>query len=272
MTLASYVLLLAMVGAGALSVGWLIGRRWSGHGSPLPPPRAAAVWMAFASVWVVCALSARWYGDAGLWGWSLAERFAHSGKWFAFLAMALVGFGYSAAASVSQRTHVVALLGVSVCVFVAVWKTCPVYTFIIETVIRGDDGTIRQSTQATCGPVALANAIDMFNGDRRGSERALAMVCGTTCEGTTRWGVWRAALASGFPRAACERVAFEEMERTGSAAIVSIATMPGVNHATLYVGTFENVVILVDPQYGKCTMPRKRFIEVMYGNPVMLHQ
>lgn len=118
--------------------------------------------------------------------------------------------------------------------------------------------------------VVLANAIDNANGGVAALEKALAMRCGTTCEGTTRWSVWRAAQKCGFPDAVCRRMSLEEMERTGSSAIVSIATLPGINHAALYVGTFENLVILVDPQYGKCTMPRRRFREVLYGNPIVL--
>lgn len=270
MTLAGYAVLVAALCMGALACGWFVGKRNSDPDPPIDPVRASWIWLAAVSLWVVLAISSRWYGDSGCVGWAIAERFAHAGKWYAFAVITLLGFGYVAGVSSIPRTHLVALAGISLCVFITVWKTFPVYPFIQDHVTRGEDGTVRQSTQSTCGPVALANAMDIATEGKGPNEKSLAMRCGTTCEGTTRWGVWRAALAGGFPKARCERMTLEELEKSGSDAIISIETLPGVNHAALYIGTFENVVILVDPQYGVCTMSRERFRKALYGNPIVL--
>jgi predicted double-glycine peptidase len=219
---------------------------------------------------LVLVFASRLYAEHGGPLWWVAERFAHAGKWYAFAVVTMFGFGYAASASRLPRTHVVALVGTAVCVFVVVWKTCPVYLFLDPTPTRDERGILRQSTQATCGPVALANALELRAGRSGVTERVAARWCGTTSEGTTRWGLLQAARAEGFTNAWCAPMTFEQLETCGSPAIVSISTMPGVRHATLIVELWGDLVLMVDPAYGRMGVTKAWLRQCWYGMPIVL--
>ena len=217
-----------MAGLACLA-GARLGRRHAAHNGRLFPLAAGSA-LALGLVWFLAAWRARFYADTDGLGATLAEWFAHSGKWLVLLAVAAAGHGFIGGAKQIPPTagrkvfYFAAVLGVAALVL---WKTVPVY-FLLGDGQRDADGFVRESEklEVTCGAVALLNALEQFHGAKNLTEREVSKVCGVTQEGTTTAALVRAALHFGLTNATARGLTGRELEQQKLPVIVAISTLP----------------------------------------------
>ena len=217
-----------MAGLACLA-GARLGRRHAAHNGRLFPLAAGSA-LALGLVWFLAAWRARFYADTDGLGATLAEWFAHSGKWLVLLAVAAAGHGFIGGAKQIPPTagrkvfYFAAVLGVAALVL---WKTVPVY-FLLGDGQRDADGFVRESEklEVTCGAVALLNALEQFHGAKNLTEREVSKVCGVTQEGTTTAALVRAARHFGLTNATARGLTGRELEQQKLPVIVAISTLP----------------------------------------------
>jgi hypothetical protein len=227
--LTAYLASLIVVAGLACLAGARLGRRHAAHNGRLFPLAAGSA-LALGLVWFLAAWRARFYADTDGLGATLAEWFAHSGKWLVLLAVAAAGHGFIGGAKQIPPTagrkvfYFAAVLGVAALVL---WKTVPVY-FLLGDGQRDADGFVRESEklEVTCGAVALLNALEQFHGAKNLTEREVSKVCGVTQEGTTTAALVRAARHFGLTNATARGLTGRELEQQKLPVIVAISTLP----------------------------------------------
>ena len=257
----------------AFLAGWRWGQRRATRNERLSP-LAAGIALALGLFWFLAAWQARIYADTDGAGATLAEWFAHSGKWLVLLAAAAAGHGFIGGAKQIPPTagrkvfYFAAVLGVAALV---IWKTMPIY-FLLGDGQRDADGFLRESEklEVTCGAVALLNALEQFHGAKNLTEREVAKICGVTTEGTTTAALVRAARHFGLTNATARGLTARELERQKLPVIVSISTLPQVHHATLLIRLDGKNASFIDPAYGAWKISRERFQQIWYGKTVLL--
>ena len=195
--------------------GWRLGRRRTGRNGRLSPLAAGTV-SGFGLLWFVGAWLARAHADTNGVGATLAEWFAHSGKWLVLLAAAAAGNGFICGAKQIPPTpwrkafYFTALLGLAGLV---VWRTVPVY-FLLGDGRRNTDHFVRQSAdyEYTCGAVALLNYLEQFRGAKNLTEREVSKICSVTTEGSTMAALVRAAHHFGLTNATARVLNWQELE------------------------------------------------------------
>ncbi len=260
-----------------LGVGLWLG--WRARNGPHSNRRLAFLVLGFVIIWYLASVGLRRYANTDLPAWAWAEAWAQRGKWLVFLGGIFLFLGFigrsGQLARSGGRNQVVWIISVMVLMFgVVVWRTVPVYPFLPRDTRRDEQGFLRQSGEYTCGPVALANLLDLVHGIRDGGERKLARLSGTTFEGTTTTGLLRAAEGQGLRVVACRRMSLGEVRELGSLAIVYISTVPSVQHAMLLIGMSSGGkrVSFVDPDRGYLEMSRERFERVWYGKTLVFER
>jgi len=269
----AYLTPLAAVIALASLAGWRPGRRRTGQNDGLSP-LAAGTAIGVGLFWFAAAWLARPYADTNGTGSTLAEWFAHSGKWLVLLAAAAAGNGFICGAKQIPPTpwrkafYLAALLGLAGLV---VWRTVPVY-FLLGDGRRDADHFVRQSAdyEYTCGAVALLNYLEQFRGAKNLTEREVSRICGVTTEGSTTTALVRAARQFGLTNATARVLSLAELAPQKLPAIVSISTLPGVHHATLLIRLDGKSAGFIDPAYGRWEISRERFRQIWYGKTVLL--
>lgn len=207
-------------------------------------------------------------------GATLAEWFAHSGKWLVLLTAAafghglILGSGQIPPTRARKLVYFSAVLGIAGLVF---WRTVPVY-FLLGDGKRDASNLVRQSAdyEYTCGAVALLNYLEQFRGAKNLTEREVSRICGVTTEGSTTSALVRAAQHFGLTNTTARVLGWSELERQKLPAIVSISTLPQVHHATLLVRLNEKTAEFIDPAYGRREIPRDRFQQIWYGKTILL--
>jgi hypothetical protein len=271
----AYLTTIIAVAALASFVGRRWGRRRAAQNGRLSP-LAAGLALALGSVWFLAAWRARFYADTDGPGATLAEGFAHSGKWLVLLAAVAAVHGFIGGAKQIPPTagrkifYFAAVFGVAALV---VWKTVPVY-FLLGDGQRDASGFVRESEklEATCGAVALLNALEQFHGAKNLTEREVSKICGVTTEGTTTAALVRAARYFGLANATARGLTARELEQQKLPVIVAISTLPQVHHATLLIRLDEKSASFIDPDYGAWKISRERFQQIWYGKTVLLEQ
>lgn len=267
-----YIVRLLAVAVAPLVAGHALARRW-GDGAGARPWREAGLAAAGVGLWFAVSWLARRYAETDAGGWRMAEGWAHSGKWYAFGGAVLFFLGVGAAREpVPARRGRAArcTVGALLVVWSVAWKTMPIYVLIDRETKRAPAGHLRQSVEYTCGPVSLANLMELFHGYRGLSERDMARVAGTTSEGTTTGGLIRAARKKGLAVRECRVMHMDELAARGGPALVHISTLPHVRHGTLLLEFKGDEVRFVDPQYGYRAISRRRFSEIWYGKTLIL--
>ena len=224
-------------------------------------------------LWVGVSWVAREYAETEKSEWLVAEWWAQRGKWFVFAGFTLLFLSLGAGLEeVSGRRGRVVVCGgaVLMVVWVTVWRTIPIYTFIPRETTRDDNGFIRQTMRNTCGPVSLGNFIEQCCGERKVTEREITRLAGTTYEGTTVGGLMRAAIKMDLEVVACRKIGIEELEETGRQGIVSVYANPGLRHASLLIGFDGDSVCFIDPDRGYWEISRELFSEIWYGKTLVL--
>lgn len=266
-----FLVSLILSAAVAVWAGHMLGRRGPA-GQAMPMRRVAVVVGAGFAAWYGLGWAARFYAETDMPGWGLAEWWAYTGTWLAFMAGVLFGIGFEAGReSAPPRRNRSWIYGIAVLAAMsgAAWRTFPAYVLIGET-RRGPDGRMRQSISYTCGPVSLGNFLERFMARKGLTERELARLCGTTLEGTSRRGLLRGARQLGAEVMALGMMSAEDLTRFGQPAIVTISTLPEVRHATLFLRFEGGDVYLIDPEYGYQIVPRERFLKIWYGKTMVI--
>ena len=257
----------------ALLLGRQMGRRYRGRAKEMSH-RTALLLIGAGSLWFVVAYFTRNYADTDGWGASVAEWFAHSGRWLVLLAAMffghgwIVGAGHTPNGSGRRIFYCVAVFGMAALI---VSRTVPVY-FLLEAGQRDANGILRQSerVEATCGAVALLNYLERYAHHAPLTEREVSRVCGVTAEGSTTTALVRAANYFGQTNATARVLTLTELDRVHLPAIVSIATLPMMRHATLLIQLDGERARFIDPAYGFWDVSRARFAEIWYGKTVLL--
>lgn len=220
--------------------------------------------------WFGLAYVARHYAEGQGAGWGVAEWFAHQGKWFVFATVVLFMIGVATRSSDLRGGRRILLVAVEVLVvWVLVWRTMPSYVWLPRGTERDAFGHIRQTVEFTCGPVCLGNLLENSCGSESPTERDLARLSGTTCEGSTLTGLIEAAEALGLELDSCRVMSLEELRASRASAIVQISTLPEVKHATLFLSANEEVVEFIDPAYGYRQISPDRFRKIWYGKALI---
>ncbi len=257
----------------ALLLGRQMGRRYRGRAKEMSH-RTALLLIGAGSLWFVAAYFTRNYADTDGWGASVAEWFAHSGRWLVLLVAMffghgwIVGTGHTPNGSGRRIFYCVAVFGMAALI---VSRTVPVY-FLLEDGQRDANGILRQSerVEATCGAVALLNYLERYAHHAPLTEREVSRVCGVTAEGSTTTALVRAANYFGQTNATARVLKLTELDRVHLPAIVSIATLPMMRHATLLIQLDGERARFIDPAYGFWDVSRARFTEIWYGKTVLL--
>jgi len=264
-----YLIIVALLAVVPLCLGYRMGPRLTDGGSSKRRYRSTIPVVA-ALAWFALAYGARLYADTDRPGWACAEWFAHSGKWYVFSAMALFFLGIALGSRLFGRARIVAaLLAEIFLIWLLVWRTMPSYAWLPRQDTRDDNGHLRQSIERTCGPVALANLLEVLLKKPAPSERQLARLCHTTVEGTPLAGLIAAAGELGLELRACKRMDLAELRGHAAPAIVLITTLPTVRHATVLLRIDGDQVYFIDPAYGYSTIAAKDFEENWYGKTLV---
>jgi hypothetical protein len=273
LNLITYFATIASLTLAVLLLGWRLGRRYHGSATDMSH-RTALLLIGAGSLWFVAAYFTRNYADTDGWGASGAEWFAHSGRWLLLLAAMLVGHGWIVGAghtpSGSGRRifYYVAVFGIAALV---ISRTLPIY-FLLENGRRDANGILRQSerVEATCGAVALLNFLERYAHHEPLTEREVSRVCGVTAEGSTTTALVKAARHFGQTNATAQVLTMAELDQAHLPAIVSIATLPMMRHATLLIQLDGERARFIDPAYGFWEVSRARFADIWYGKTVLL--
>jgi uncharacterized membrane protein YhaH (DUF805 family) len=273
LTVTAYFIELALLVLSASATGWWIGRRLPVRDEKLSPKSAASV-IGLCVLWFVAAWLARPYADTDRFGSAFAEWFSFSGKWWVLLVGVMFGHGLASGLKQIPRLwprRALYFCAVSVLLGLVCVRTMPVY-FLLGDGRRDANGYLRQSAdyEYTCGAVALLNYLEQFGGVNGLTERDVSKVCGTTMSGSTTTALVRAAHAYGLTNATARVLDWQELEKYGRPAIVSISTLPQVHHATLLVRMDAQQVYFIDPAYGLWTTSRERFRQIWYGKTILL--
>lgn len=264
-TVMTYILTMVIVTAVPLAMGMKLGKplaKWC-HAHQTS---SGVIVIMCALAWFGIARWARVYADGDGIGWSVAEWFAHYGKWYVFSAAVFYLLGVAARTDHLTRGRKVALVVSNLAViWLLVWRTMPSYVWLPENTERDERGYMRQSIEYTCGPIALGNLLEREFGRPSPTERDLARLAGTTVEGTRMHGLIRAADALGLELVTCRLMGLDELKELNVPAIVQISTIPTVRHATLLVGIHGDSVTFIDPAYGYHQITAERFVEIWYG-------
>ena len=269
----AYLTTLTFVFATAGFAGWRLGKRCSGRSARLSP-LAASLGIGLGQLWLVVSWWARFYADTDDVGATLAEWFAHFGRWLVLLAASVAGHGFICGAKQIPRTamrrifYCTAFMGLAGLV---VWRTVPVY-FLLGEGRRDADYFVRESEdyECTCGAVALLNALEQFYGAKNLTEREVSKVCGVTMEGSTTASLVLAAHHYGLTNTAARVLTWPELEQQKLPVIVAISTLPQVHHATLLIGLDGKFASFIDPAYGSWKVSCARFRQIWYGKTVLL--
>lgn len=237
-------------------------------------PRTALLLIGAGSLWFVAGYFTRNYADTDGWGATVAEWFAHSGRWLLLLAAMffghgwIVGAGQTPSGSGRRILYYVAVFGMAALVMA---RTMPIY-FLLDDGRRDAQGLLRQSerVEATCGAVALLNYLERSAHQAPLTEREVSRVCGVTAEGTTATALVKAARYFGQTNASARRLTLAELDQIKLPVIVAISTLPMVHHATLLIGLDAERAHFIDPAYGFWEVSRARFAEIWYGKTVLL--
>jgi uncharacterized membrane protein YhaH (DUF805 family) len=259
-----YFITLAGVMLCATASGWWLGRRSPARNDKHTFKFAGLV-IGLAILWFATALLARFHADTDRPGATLAEWFAHAGKWWILLVAVMFGYGLAYSRKRVPRA----------------WSSRVLYfgtlLVLVGLVIYRDgsrdaNGYLRQSPnhEYTCAAVALLNYLEQYHGLKGLTEREVSQKCGITTEGATTAALVRAAHRYGLTNARARGLSLTELEQLGRPAIVFISTLPKVHHATLLVKLDADQAHFLDPAYGRWSLPRDRFREVWYGRTVLL--
>jgi len=230
--------------------------------------------LAAVGAWYAIYIFARTYGETDSACWQIAEWWAQKGKWFFFGIAGLFLLGYASYHEQNPRSKVriaMSSLAVLLVIGITVWRTFPIYAFLSENVIRDANGVIRQTVPYTCGPVSLANAVELCGlANAKPTERELSRLSGTTPEGSTMQGLCHAAHEIGLHVVECRRLTMDELEAKKLPAIVFISTISVVRHAALLVKFDGDSVVFMDPDRGYWVITRQRFAQIWYGKSLVL--
>lgn len=133
--------------------------------------------------------------------------------------------------------------------------------------IYGDlEDTVRtefvlQSTRSTCVPATAANILDSFGESY--SERELAKLMKTTRFGSSDSSFAAVLGQLGF---SCRRVYVESIEDVQAPALLSVNTMD--KHAIAFLSYSNNVVSLINPLSGPCTMTPEQLDKIWEGRAI----
>ena len=222
--------------------------------------------------WLGLAWAARRYAETDAFGWQAAEWFGHRGKWFGF---ALIALGFTTFAAWRKRATLTRRFAFQICIVCAfilgltLWRTIPIHFFLQETNRWDEQGHLRQTAEYTCAPVSLGNLLRTYGKQLGVTERELALLSGTTVEGTALNNLIWAAECFGLRIQQCSVMSLPELERQGGPALVTISTLPTVRHMTLLTGFADEGVHFIDPAYGARTISRERFQEIWYGKTLV---
>lgn len=235
------------------------------------PVRTSFGLVGLVLLWGGLAWGARLFAESTFVGWRVAECYALTGKWYVFGTFILFMLGVSVRQVEEKETRQLCLVMLELFVVcMVVQRTLPIYAIMHGESHRDELGHLRQSTQHTCGPVALGNLMEGW-GIPAPSERELARRAGTTSEGTTVDGMIRAAEASGFEVKSCEPRTVEELQGMTLPIIVRISTtLPGLLHATTLVEFQDDKAHFIDPDYGYRVISVERFEEILTGKALEL--
>jgi uncharacterized membrane protein YhaH (DUF805 family) len=269
----AYLIELAALVLSASATGWWIGRRLPVRGDKLSF-KSVTLLAGLGIFWLAAAWLARPYADTDRFGSALAEWFAFSGRWWFLLAGAMFMHGLASGLKHIPRPcprRVLYFCAVFILLGLVCIRTTPVY-FLLDDGRRDANGYLRQSAdyEYTCGAVALLNYLEQYRGVKGLTEREVSKVCGTTMSGSTTTALVRAARAYGLTNTTARVLDWQELEKYGRPAIVSISTLPQVHHATLLINLDASRAYFIDPAYGKQDIPRERFKEIWYGKTILL--
>jgi predicted double-glycine peptidase len=152
------------------------------------------------------------------------------------------------------------------------WRTLPSYLWLSHQDTRDDQGHRRQSIEHTCGPVSLANLIEVCHGNKAPSERELAKRSHTTMEGTPLTGLITAARQSGLELKVCRIISMSELRNLNAPALVQISTLPSVRHASLLLKIEGDEAHFIDPAYGYRKISCERFRKIWYGKTLIFER
>ena len=223
-------------------------------------------------LWSGCAWSSRYVADTDWPGWMQAEWFAQSGKWITLIAMAAFSTSYVRtryAERIPPRMRILTTMLLTMIVAVSLFRSYPVY-LVLNDGVRDRNGYLLQDRQHeyTCGAVALGNYLERYRNFPPQSERELSKRCKTTSEGTTFSALNRALKSYGITNTVVSTPTHDELLTGPKPAIITISTMPGVRHATLFTGTDDSYAYFIDPATGPTRFPLERFRRIQYGHAI----
>ncbi|GAB4307797.1 MAG: hypothetical protein Kow0019_03770 [Methanobacteriaceae archaeon] len=124
-------------------------------------------------------------------------------------------------------------------------------------------GIVMQSKPYTCGPAALATALN--NIGIISTEDEISKLAGTDHTGTSMYGLLKAAKIKGV-KAAGMRISIDKL-RTNN---IVFLTINGCSHYSVIIKIIQKKVILADPALGKIKLTKNQFEEIYSGKALIL--
>ena len=220
--------------------------------------RTPVLLLAVLILWSWCAWSSRYVADTDWPGWMQAEWFAQSGKWITLIAMAAFSISYVRtryAEHIPPRMRILTTMLLTMITALSLFRS---YGYLLQD----------RQHEYTCGSVALGNYLERYRQFPPQSERELSKRCKTTSEGTTFSALNRALKSYGITNTVVSTPTHDELLTGPKPAIITISTMPGVRHATLFTGTDDSYAYFIDPATGPTRFPLERFRRIQYGHAI----